>query len=186
MANVLTWTLYKIFTPVFHISIMLSILVVINTSIIGMKVTHNPGASWIYDSYPIEARKRFKNGIRKFYIVYLLIPICIVTGLIFTFTMPLWQAALHALFIFTAANLYNSIYNLISRVLPFTKENSLLNSVQKLSNMIFPFMFGTLFVLIQIYSYKNIPVAIIAVLIIMTLNFWLNFFGFVHVKSSDN
>lgn len=170
--------------PVFHISIMLSILVVINTSIIGMKVTNNPGASWVYESYPIDARKRFKNGIRKFYIVYLLLPVCIVTGIIFTFTMPLWQAALHALFIFTAANLYNSIYNLLSRVLPFTKENSLLNSVQKLSNMVFPFLFGTVIILVQIFSYKSVPSGIIAILVIMTLNFWLNFFGFVHVRAS--
>lgn len=163
---------------------MLSLLVVINTSNIGMKVTNNPGASWIYESYPIDDKKRFKNGIRKFYIVYLLLPVSIVIGIIFTFTMPLWQAGLHALFIFTAANLYNSIYNLLGRVLPFTKENSLLNSVQKLSNMVFPFLFGTVIVLVQIFSYKSIPSAIIAVLIIMTLNFWLNFFGFVHVKVS--
>jgi hypothetical protein len=170
--------------PVFHISIMLSVLVVINTSVIGMKVSPDSGASWIYKAYPLQPGKRFKNGIRKFFIIYLLLPVSIIIGIIFTFTMPLWQAALSALFIFAAANLYNSISNLLSRALPFTKENSLLNSVQKLSSMIYPFAFGTVIVIVQIFSYRNLPTAMIALLIIITLNFWVNFFGFVHVKAS--
>src|SRR5205085_3604200 len=59
--------------PVFHISILLSVLVVLNTGILGVKVTNYPSASWIYSAYPMESKKRFKNGIRKFFTLYLLI-----------------------------------------------------------------------------------------------------------------
>lgn len=170
--------------PVFHISILISVLVVLNTSIVGMKITNNPGASWIYQSYPMDSKKRFKNGIRKFFIIYLLVPLCIVLAIIFSFSMPLWQALLHTLFIFAAANLYNSMYNLLSRVLPFSKENTLLNSVHKLSGMVFPFIYGTIIVFVQMFVYNSVPSSIIALLIIITLNFWLNFFGFVHLKAA--
>jgi hypothetical protein len=170
--------------PVFHISILLSVLVVLNTSILGMKVTNNRGASWIYDSYPMDSKKRFKNGIRKFFIIYLLVPLFVILAIIFSFAMPLWQALLHTLFIFAAANLYNSMYNLVSRVLPFSRENTLLNSVQKLSGMVFPFIYGTIIVMVQMLAYRNLPSSIIVLLVIITLNFWLNFFGFVHLKAA--
>ena len=62
--------------PVFHISLLLCVLVVLNTAIIGVKVTNYPGVSWVYESYPITSLRNFKNGFRKFFVVYLLIPVC--------------------------------------------------------------------------------------------------------------
>jgi len=171
--------------PVFHISILLAVLVVINTSVLGMKLSNHPGAAWIYEAYPMNARKQFKNGVRKFYVLYLLVPLTLVIGIILAIKIPLWQAALQAAFIFAAANLYNSFYNLLSRVLPFSKENTLLNSVQKISYMIFPFLYGTLIILVQMLTYSNFLSAAIALLALITVNFWLNFFGFVHVRKSS-
>jgi len=170
------------FHPVFHVSIMLSVLVVLNTAMLGTKVTNYPGASWIYEAYPVESRMKFKNGIRKFYAIYLVIPVCVLIGLLALISMPPLDAFLMSFFIFLAANLYNSLYNLISRVFPFTKENSLLNSVQKLTYMIFPIGFGVLMVLVQLQAYKSLDLTIIALLSMIAINFLLNFFGFVHVR----
>jgi hypothetical protein len=171
--------------PVFHISILLAVLVVVNTSVLGMKLSNHPGAAWIYEAYPMNARKQFKNGVRKFYVLYLLVPLTLVIGIILAIKIPLWQAALQAAFIFAAANLYNSFYNLLSRVLPFSKENTLLNSVQKISYMIFPFLYGTVIIVVQMFTYSNYLSAAIALLALITINFWLNFFGFVHVNKSS-
>ena len=175
---------YFMIRPVFHISILLSVLVVLNTAVLGMKITNHPGASWVYESYPLSGKKRFKNGIRKFFTVYLIIPLCIILGLVFAFKMPLWQAALASLFIFASANLYNSIFNILNRALPFTKENTFLNSIQKLSGMFYPLAFGAGIVFVQLYVYDSVFHTIIALLALLTVNFWLNFFGFVHLKKS--
>ena len=169
--------------PVFHISLLLSVLVVLNTAIIGVKITNYPGVSWIYDSYPLVSKKNFKNGFRKFFVVYLLIPTCIGLGIIFLFTMPMHQALLHTVFIFAAANLYNTLYNLFSKVLPFTKENTLINSLQRMTAIIYPFIYGSVIVLLQLFVYKNMLSAVIAVLAFITITFWLNYFGFVRKKA---
>lgn len=168
--------------PVFHISIMLCVLVVLNTAIIGVKVTNYPGVAWIYDSYPVSSLRNFKNGFRKFFVVYMLIPTCIGLGIIFIFKIPLHQAALHTVFIFAAANLYNSIYNLLSRALPFTRENTLINSIQRMTSIIYPFLYGIIIVMLQLFVYKSMVTTMIAVLGFITITFWLNYFGFVRKK----
>lgn len=168
--------------PVFHISIMLCVLVVLNTAILGVKVTNYQGVSWIYDSYPLTSRKNFKNGFRKFFVIYLLIPVCIAIGIIFIFKIPLDQAVLHTLFIFAAANLYNSLYNLFSRVLPFTKENTLINSLQRMTSILYPFVFGIIIVMLQLFVYRSMLTALVTLLALITLTFWINYFGFVRAS----
>ncbi len=168
--------------PVFHISIMLCVLVVLNTAIIGTKVTNFPGVAWIYESYPISSHRNFKNGFRKFFVVYLLIPVSAGLGLIFLFKIPMHQALLHTVFIFASANMYNSIYNLLSRGLPFTKENTLINSFQRMTSIIYPFLFGIVIVMLQLFVYNNMLTTLIALLAIISITFWINYFGFVRKK----
>ncbi|MFI5145181.1 MAG: hypothetical protein ACHQJ4_06245, partial [Ignavibacteria bacterium] len=62
--------------PVFHVSILISVLVILNMGILGTRVTNFPGASWIYDAYPVSSKPRFINGIRKFFVVYMIYPVC--------------------------------------------------------------------------------------------------------------
>ena len=171
--------------PVFHISILLCVIVVINTAIIGVKITNYPGTSWIYESYPIKSNKHFKNGFRKFFVINLLMPVCILLFIIFAIKIPLQQAFVHTLFIFASANLYCSVYNLLSKTLPFTKENTLINSLQRMASILYPFLFGIVIVFIQFYAYKSILSALIGILCILTINFWLNYFGFVRDKSAN-
>ena len=168
--------------PVFHISILLSVLVVLNTGILGIKVTNYPGASWIYSAYPIDAKKRFKNGVRKFFTLYLLIPVSVLLLVIYAFKMPFAQALIHTLFIFICANLYNSLFNLFSKTLPFTKENTILNSIQRIGSILFPFLYGTVMIMVQLFVYKSIPDTLLAILILIFLNFWLNYFAFIRFK----
>ncbi len=168
--------------PVFHISLMLCVLVVLNTAIIGTKVTNFPGVAWIYDSYPITSHRNFRNGFRKFFVIYLLIPIYTGLGIIFIIKIPMHQALLHTVFIFAAANLYNSLYNLISRALPFTKENTLINSFQRMTSIIYPFLFGIVIVMVQLFVYKSMITTLIALLAVISVTFWINYFGFVRKK----
>jgi len=168
--------------PVFHISLLLSLLVVLNTAIIGIKVTNYTGVSWIYTAYPKLSAGNFKNGFRKFFVVYLLLPVCIGFGIMFMIKIPMHQALLHTVFIFAAANLYNSFYNLFSRVLPFTKENTILNSLQRMTTIIFPFLYGVIIIVIQLMLYKSMINTLIGVTVIFTLTFWINYFGFVRKK----
>jgi hypothetical protein len=168
--------------PVFHISILLSVLVVLNTSILGVRITNNRGVSWVYNSYPVESLKNFKNGFRKFFVVYLLIPVCILTGAVMIFKIPADQVFIHTVFIFASANLYNSLFNLFSKNLPFTVENTLVNSLQRMSAIILPFIFGVIIIFLQLFVYKSILSTVIAILAIFTVTFWINYFGFVKHK----
>lgn len=169
--------------PVFHISILLSVLVVLNTGILGLKVTNYTGVSWIYDAYPVFPKKHFINGIRKFYNVFLLVPVCIIIFIFFALKMPVIFALVHALYIFTAANLFNSIYHLFNKTLPFTKDNTIFNSVSRLSSILLPFLYGMVFIFLQYIVYKNISTAIISIGVILMLTFWINYFGFVRSKT---
>lgn len=175
---------YFALKPVFHISIILCLLVVLNTAIIGVRVTNYPGVSWIYDAYPVTSRKHFKNGFRKFFVIFLLIPVCAVLGFILIFKIPYDQVIIHILFIFVAANLYNSIYNLAVKTLPFTRENTIINSLQRMTSIIYPILFGIIVIIIQFFSYKSMLTAIIAIIAFITVNFWINYFGFVRDKHS--
>ncbi len=163
---------------VFHISILLSVLVVLNTGILGIKVTNDTGVSWIYDIFPISPKPRFINGIRKFFVVYMLYPICILLFVLFVFNMDVFQAIVHTLFIFACVNLYNTLFHGIKKDLPFTKDNTLLNSLQRLTSLVFPFLFGVLCIFLQMLVYKNIISAGISVLAIMTLTYWINYIVF--------
>ncbi len=177
---------YFIIKPVFHISIMISAFVVLNTSVLGVKISSHPGASWVYDSYPVGRKKRFKNGIRKFFSVYLILPLCTILGILFSFKMPVWQAALDCLFIFASANLYNSLFNLFTRALPFTKENTLINSAQRITGMLYPIAFGTGIVFIQLYVYNSVFHTVLAIIGLFTISFWINYFGFVRTKRTES
>lgn len=169
--------------PVFHISILLCVLVVLNTAMLGVKVTNYPGVSWVYSSYPMFSRKHFKNGFRKFFVVYLLLPVCLLLGILFLFKIPADQALLHTIFIFVSGNLYISIFNLLSKAMPFTKENTLINSLQRMTSILFPFVFGVLVIIMQLFAYRSILTALISVIAVITVTFWLNYFGFVREKS---
>jgi hypothetical protein len=174
---------YFALKPVFHISILLCILVALNTAIHGVRITNYPGVSWIYGAFPIPSRRNFKNGFRKFFVIYLLIPVCVICGIIFLFKIPADQAILHTIFIFTASNLYNSICNLLYRALPFTKENTLINSLQRLSSIMYPLLFGAIIVVLQLFVYKSMLTTTIAAIALITITFWLNYFGFVRRKA---
>ena len=163
----------------FHISIMLSLFLVITASMQGIKITANPAASWVYDSFPIESRKRFKNGIGKFFILYLILPVCTILFVIFLVKIPFTQALVHTLFIFSAANLFNLLCHSFSKSLPFTAENTVINSMHRIGLMFASIIFGLPFVVIQLFAYKSIIEALIASIIIITLTFWINFFVFV-------
>ena len=170
--------------PVFHISILLCVFVVINSAVLGVKISNFPGASWLYSALPLNSPKRFKNGFRKFFVVYLIIPVCLILFLIFIFKIPLDQALLHTLFIFSSANLYNTLCGLFGKALPFTKENTMLNSIQRLTSVFYPLVFGVVIVLIQLLVYKSMLSTVITILVLFTLTFWINYFGFVREKKS--
>lgn len=168
--------------PVFHVSILISVLVILNMGILGTRVTNFSGVSWIYDAYPISSKRRFINGIRKFFVVNMIYPVCTMLFILFLFKMSFWFALLHTLFIFGCVNLYNTCFHLVKKDLPFTKDNTILNSVQRLTSIFFPFAWGVIFVFLQVYVYRSMLLAVISVISILTVNYWTNYFGFHRTK----
>lgn len=166
----------------FHISIPISVLVVITTAMLGIKITSNPSASWVYDAYPIESRKRFKNGVRKFFVIYLLLPVCLLLFIIFWITMPFLQAAVCTIFIFSVSNLYNTLSHSISKALPFTKENTLINSGQRIFSMVLAVVFGIPVIALQFFVYRTILDAFAASAGLITITYWVNYFVFCRSK----
>lgn len=162
-----------------HFSILLCVFVVINASVLGIKITSSPAASWIYDAYPIMPVKRFKNGVRKFFVLYLLIPLCFLLFVLFTVKIPFLQALIHTFFIFTAANFYNTLCNSFSRALPFTKENTIINSVQRISTMFLAMLVGVPLIGLQVLVYGNMIDAFLASVGLLTITSWLNYFIFI-------
>ncbi|MFI5145390.1 MAG: hypothetical protein ACHQJ4_07315, partial [Ignavibacteria bacterium] len=164
--------------PVFHVSILISVLVILNMGILGTRITNFSGASWIYDAYPVSSKPRFINGIRKFFVVYMIYPVCAMLFILFLFKMSFLFALLHTLFIFGCVNLYNSFFHIIKKDLPFTKDNTIMNSVQRLTSIFIPLGWGVIFVFLQVYVYTNTLLVIIAIISILTITYWSNFFGF--------
>jgi len=162
----------------FHISVPISVLVVITTAMLGMKITSNPSASWVYDAYPIESKKRFKNGIRKFFVLYLLVPVCLLLFIIYWIAMPFSQAFLNTLFIFSVSNLFNTLSHSFSRALPFTKENTLVNSGQRIFSMVLAVVFGIPVIALQFFVYRTELDAFAASAVLITITYWVNYFLF--------
>jgi hypothetical protein len=163
--------------PVFHITIFITVLVVLNTAALGIRVTNYPGASWVYEAYPIASKKFFINGIRKFFVLYLLIPVCSILFIFFIFKMPLVHSVLHTLYILASALLFNSIFHVFTKTLPFTKENTIYNSIQRITTMIFPFIFGVLMIALQYYIYSDILNTSLAILALYIINYLVVLFG---------
>jgi hypothetical protein len=171
--------------PVFHISILVCVLVVLNTALWGIKITNYPGASWIYEALPVESKKSFRNGIRKFFIIRLLIPVFVFIFIIMMLKIPIHYLFIHIIFLFASANLFNTIYNSLSKGHPFTKENTLSNSLQRLTAIIIPMIFGSILAALMLFVYSNIKTAMIAACIMLLLTYWLNYFLFSrHTKNA--
>ena len=166
----------------FHISIPISVLVVITTAMLGIKITSNPSASWVYEAYPIESKMRFKNGIRKFFVVYLLLPVCLLLFIIYWIAMPFYQAAVNTLFIFSVSNMFNSLSHSFSKTLPFSRENTLINSGQRIFSMVLAVVFGIPVIALQFFVYRSMLDAAVASIIVITVTYWLNYFIFVREK----
>jgi hypothetical protein len=162
----------------FHISIPISVLVVNTTAILGIKITSNPSASWVYDAYPIESRKRFKNGMRKFFVLYMLTPVCLFLFIIFLIAMPVLEAAVNTLFIFAVSNLYNTINHGFSKSFPFTRENTLVNSGQRIFSMMLAIIFSIPVIALQFLVYRTALDAFAASAGLVTLTYWVNYFVF--------
>jgi len=168
--------------PVFHISIFLAVLIVINTAVLSAKLTGSRDASWVYGAFPLGSKKRFKNGTRKFFVLYLILPVCIILFIIFSLKISFYKALIHTLFIFTFANLYNSLFHTLSKALPFTKESTLVHSLYRLGAVFYPVIFGAACITLQIYVYQKIPLTLLTIAAAITITFWLNFFAFVKHK----
>jgi len=159
--------------PVFHISILITSLIAVSAAAAGIKATNEPTAAWIYDAYPIQSRKSFTEGVRKFFLLYFILPLFIFFLLVFSLRMPFYDAFLHSLYIISSANLFNTIYHSFSRSLPFTRMNTVLNSVQRIAALSLPLAAGIIFVVIQYYVYQKKSYVVIAVAAIALLNFLL-------------
>jgi hypothetical protein len=163
---------------VFHIAILLSFLVAVYSANLGIKVSNHPESTWIFYSYPLQSRKMFLNGVRKFLVIYLLVPVVIFLLLIFSLVIPFYQVLAHVFYIFTAVSLFNSLVSAFGKDFPFSRENTLFNSIYRIASMLFPFLFGIVCVLIQIFAYKSILRSVITSIIIFLLTLLLNHFSF--------
>ena len=164
---------YPVSRPVFHISILVTVYVVLSTAILGVRITNDREAAWVYDSYPADPRRNFNNGIRKFFFVYLILPVCMLLFIIFLLKMPLYDAFIHTLFILASAELLNTLYHIFNKTLPFTKINTLINSMQRIGSLIFPIAYGILFAVIQYFIYSDKLYTFLAVVLLILFNFIL-------------
>jgi ABC-2 type transport system permease protein len=159
--------------PVFHISIMLALLVAVHTCTSGLKISNFYEASWIFDTIPVKSFKTFKNGVRKFLNLYLIVPVSILIFAVFSFKFNFYQSLVHTLFIIQVAVLFNTFNYIFNRRLPFTLENTFLNSFQRITTMLIPIIFGSIFVILQVFVYTSVYSALIAAFAIFILNFIL-------------
>jgi hypothetical protein len=57
-----------------------------------------------------------------------------------------------------------------------------MQSIHRLGAIFYPLVFGTGCVLLQIFVYRDIPLTLLAIAIVISVTFWLNFFAFVKGK----
>ena len=66
--------------------------------------------------------------------------------------------------------------------MPFTKENTMINSFQRMTSIIYPFLYGIIIVMLQLFVYKSMITTMITILAFISVTFWINYFGFVRKK----
>lgn len=159
--------------PVFHISILIAFLVAVHTCNSGLKTSNFYEASWIFDAFPLNSYSSFKNGVRKFLNLYFIIPVSIIMVVVFSLKINFYQSLIHTLFILQVVVIFNTVITIISKRLPFTLENNFLNSFQRITTLIIPLIFGSIFVMLQVFVYTSISSALISLISIFILNFIL-------------
>lgn len=160
--------------PVFHISILFSVMVVLNTALLGIRSSDTPEASWIYLAYPMYKITEFVSGIRKFFVLHFLLPIALSVLVITLFSLTAVQALVNVFFIFSSAMLYNALFFRFSRLLPFTEKNTTINSFKRIASIINPFIFSILIVMVQSFVYKDQYLALITAIIILFISILIN------------
>ncbi|MCX7877002.1 MAG: hypothetical protein N2510_00005, partial [Ignavibacteria bacterium] len=160
--------------PVFHISILLSVIVVLNTSLLGVRTSNNPEASWIYGAFPMREIADFISGIRKFFSLNFVLPVTLSVLIITLFSIEFWHAAINFFFILSSAILYNSVFFSFSRQLPFTEENSTINSMKRFASLVNPFIFGIFMVIVQSLVYHNLLITVITIIIMLIATYLIN------------
>jgi Zn-dependent protease with chaperone function len=96
--------------------------------------------------------------------------------------MPFYQAAVNTLFIFSVSNMFNSLSHSFSKTLPFSRENTLINSGQRIFSMVLAVVFGIPVIALQFFVYRSMLDAAVASIIVITVTYWLNYFIFVREK----
>lgn len=161
--------------PVFHIALLITILVVLNTSLAGSKLSNQFKAAWIYDSVPLN-KKRFINGVRKYYVLNFIIPLYVFLLLMFFISMNPLQALLHASFMFSATLVFTSVSFMLYKALPFSKDYSTVNSLNRITAMIFPLLVGIIITFSQNWMYKEIIYVTIFIFVAMVISLFVNYF----------
>jgi hypothetical protein len=164
--------------PVFHISIFISVLMAVNAAVRGIKATNETDAAWVYESFPIENKLHFINGIRKFFVLELLLPLTAILFILYITVIPFFQALIHIIFVLVCTNLFNSLYHAYNKDLPFTRENTIFNSIQRITSLVYPIVFGGIFAVLQYYVYRSYNLTLITIIATITANMWVNYFAF--------
>ncbi len=160
--------------PVFHIALLITILVVLNTSLAGTKLSNQFKAAWIYDSAPLN-KKRLINGVRKYYVLNFILPLYVFLLLMFFISMKPLQAVIHTAFMFSATLLFTSVSFIFYKALPFSKDYSTVNSLNRITAMFFPILVGIIITFSQNWMYKEIWYVTIFIVVAMVISFFVNY-----------
>ena len=163
-----------IISPSLSVIILLSLKLIIS----GFKtsIDQETSVKWIYDSIPIVDKLLFLRGCIKFTILYYLIPVMLISGILLTGKIPVFDILLNFLYLISFILVFAEVLIKIDGVMPFTADNMRLNTVTKFTDILVAFLAGTILFVSQIIIFKNVIFTISTVVLFLIIYLFLTEF----------
>ena len=161
-----------ILSPSITITLFMCVRIFISNTKIADE--HSTEINWIYDTLPVLKKSLLQSGALKYVYFNLLFPLILILFLIISFRFPSQHLLLNLLYITSASVLINTIFLIFDKNLPFSLDNSKINSAKRLAEIFLSVLISIVIFVSQIFIFENVIFAVAAILVLIILSFFLN------------
>jgi hypothetical protein len=146
-----------------HLSVLTVLLFASQAATQGVKVSDYWEASWVYGVLPVGSRRSLLVGAQQAIVLRVILPVCVVLGLLLSLSMPLFHAALHAGFWFAACAVITRIQVLMHRSPPLANSSDRFSAGERFIPLLMAIPAALVLLMLQTVFFASLPSAVIGI-----------------------
>ena len=135
--------------------IAFSVFFVLFFSLRGLTRSRDWEAAWIYRVVPMVSPGRFYQGVKMAVVLQLMLPFCVLLGIIYCTQIPLVHGMKHTVSLFLMGLVAFSVFSFSMRDYPFSKKWEKGEGIQRFGVLLWGVPFLGLFSLVQSVAYRS-------------------------------